>query len=145
VVVTTDDATTRRFDLQPDTRLDGASTGRFTGSCILRQMRDGSGNAYWGATVELRSGGTAPGDATPLSRVTIVQNSVAAAGTGYVELELGATTLSPVDGACSLELPYALGDGVVGVAGSCTVSDVQGNQTAQVAVDLDFAGCTVER
>lgn len=143
VGVTTGDAT-RRFEFPSETRLDGTGPGRFTGTCTIRRMHDDAGGSYWGVTVEVRSGGTAPGDDFPLQRVTVVQNSGAAPGTGAVEVELGGTLLKTVDGACAVELEYVQ-DGMVGFGGSCQVADAEGVQTAQVALDLDVAGCTVEQ
>jgi hypothetical protein len=141
-VITTD--ATRRFDFPSETRLDGTSPGRFTGTCVVRRMRDADGTTSWGVTAELRSGGTALGDATPLQRVTFVQNDQALPSAGFVEVDLGGTALDPVEGACSVELRYVLGDGSVGLTSTCRVADAAGGLGAEVAAELDFAGCDVE-
>lgn len=143
VAVTTDDAT-RRFDFPTETRLDGTAAGRFTGMCVLRRMREADGTAYWGATVEVRSGGTAPGDDFPLQRVTVVQSTAADPSRGHLEVELGGVLMKTVEGACSVELRYVLPDGVVGLSSDCEVADMDDTQRAQVALELDVAGCDVE-
>ncbi len=143
VEVTTADGTVRKFELPSQTRIDGNSPGRFSGSCVLRRTLDAEGNEQWGTIVELRSGGTDPHDAAPLTSVTIMQNTGNAPANAHVELEMGGTSFTDVEGECNVVLPYALPDGVVGFEGSCQVEDTAGNR-ATVAIELDFAGCTVE-
>lgn len=140
--VTTGDAE-RRLDFPAETRLDGSGPGRFTGNCVVRRMRDGA-EPYWGVTVEVRSGGSAPGDDFPLQRLTLVQNTAADPSEGHVEVELGATVLRTVEGACSVELRYVLGDGSVGLSSACEVIEPSAERRAQVSVELDLAGCDVE-
>lgn len=139
--VTATDGTVRRFAFPEQTRLDGSSPERFTGSCILRRTAGATGDE-WGAVVEIHSGGTAD-DASRLTSLTIMQNTGAAPEDARVEIVMGGVTFTPVAGACSVELPYALGDGVVAFSGSCQVADAE-NNAATVDLDLDFAGCTVE-
>lgn len=143
VGVTTTDGTTRAFQFPNQTRLDGTSPGRFTGSCMLRRMHDAEGNEQWGTVVELRSGGTAAGDDSPLTSVTIMQNTGSAPANGRVEIEMGGVLFTGESGECNVDMPYALPDGVVGLEGSCQVADPDGNG-ATVAIELDLAGCDVE-
>lgn len=142
VLVRTAGDTSRELTFDGPTRLDGSGAARFTGSCVLTRTRDASGAEGWGAVAEIHTGGTAP-DAAPLTSVTIMQNSGAPAESARVEIELGGETYTPVDGACSIEVPYALADGVVAFSGTCQVANAAGD-TANVDVDLDFAGCTVQ-
>lgn len=144
VTVTAPGPTVRTFELPSQTRLDGSGVGRFTGTCRLLRTMDDAGNEQWGATVDIHSGGTNPGDVSPLTRFTVMQNSGAALEAGRVEIELGGLAYSPVDGECSISMPYALGDGVVGLEGSCSVVSASGD-TADVELELDVTGCSVER
>ncbi len=142
VGVTSADGTVRTLPVTGPTRLDGTGPGRFTGSCVLTRTHDASGAESWGAVAEIHTGGTAT-DASPLTSVTIMQNSTAAPDAARVEIELGGETYTPVAGGCSIEVPYALPDGVVAFLGACQVANAAGDQ-ATVDVDLDFAGCTVQ-
>lgn len=143
VQVTASDGTIRKFELPAQTRLDGTSPGRFTGSCVLRRMRDAEGNEQWGTIVELRSGGTEPGDVAPLTSVTIMQNTGSAPANGRVEIDMGGALFTAVEGSCNVDMPYALADGVVGLEGTCQVVDSE-NNGATVQIELDLAGCDVE-
>lgn len=144
VRVTAPGPTVRSFDFSNDTRLDGSGPARFTGTCQLVRTLDGEGEPQWGAAIEIHSGGTASGDETPLTRVAIMHNSGAAPESGRVEVELGGATYTPVAGECQVEMPYALADGVVGVLGTCKVESAAGD-TVDVELELDLAGCSVER
>ncbi len=142
VEVTTTDGTARRFAFPNQTRLDGTSPGRFTGTCDLRRMRDAEGNEHWGTIVVIHSGGLAEDD-FPLTSVTIMQNTGSAPEGGRMEIALGGATYTQVDGECTVEMPYALADGVVGLEGTCRVLD-DSNNAADVSFELDLAGCAVE-
>lgn len=142
VTVTSSDSTVRRFDFSNETRLDGSSPGRFTGTCRVHRTLDDAGNEQWGAVVDIRSGGTAEGDDTPFTSISVMQNTGAAPDAGRVEIELGGIDYTPVEGQCSVEIPYAI-DGVVGLTGACRVASAA-NESVQVELDLDLAGCTVE-
>lgn len=144
VSVTSPDSTERRFDFSNETRLDGSGPGRFTGGCNLVRTLDAEGNEQWGALVDIRSGGGAAGDETPFTSLSVMQNTSAAPLGGRVEIELGGTAYAPVDGGCALDIPYALRDGVVGFAGSCELANAA-DERVTVALELDLAGCTVER
>lgn len=144
VTVTSPGPTVRTFDLPSQTRLDGSSPARFTGACHLLRTMDAEGYEQWGVTMDIHSGGTNPGDVTPLTRVSVMHNTGAPAESGRVEIELGGVTYAPVDGECTVTVPYALADGVVGVTSQCTVSSASGD-TAEVSLELDLAGCSVER
>jgi len=144
VTVTAPGPTVRTFELPSQTRLDGSGPGRFTGTCRLLRTMDDAGNEQWGATVDIHSGGTNPGDVSPLTRFTVMQNSGAAPEAARVEIELGGMAYAPIDGECTVQIPYALGDGVVGLVGTCGVVSATGD-TADVELELDLAGCSVER
>lgn len=144
VRVTASGPTVRTFDLPSQTRLDGSGPGRFTGTCHLLRTMDADGNEQWGATVDIHSGGTNPGDVSPLTRFTVMQNSGAPLEAGRVEIELGGVAYTPIEGECSITMPYALGDGVVGLVGACGVVSPNGD-TADVELELDVTGCSVER
>lgn len=144
VTVTAPGPTVRTFDFANSTRLDGAGPARFTGSCHLAQSIGPEGEAEWGAVVDIHSGGTATGDETPLTSIAIMQNSAAPPQSGRVEIELGGVTYAPLPGECSVQMPYALGDGVVAFLGTCRLANAAGD-SVDVELELDFAGCSVER
>ncbi len=134
--------TTRTLPFTNATRLDGSGPGRFTGSCVLTRTRDASGAEQWGAVAEIHTGGTTT-DANPLTSVTMMQNTGADPASARVEIEMGGVTYAPVAGGCSVEVPYALRDGVTQFSGTCDVANAAGDQ-ATVTLDVDFGGCTVQ-
>lgn len=143
VAVTAPGPTVRTFDFSNETRLDGSTPARFTGTCRLLRTLDDEGSEQWGATVDIHSGGTDPRDVTPFTSLSIMQNSGAPESAGRVEVELGGVVYTPIEGACEVAMPYVLGDGVVGLVSTCKVANENG-ETVDVELEVDLAGCFVE-
>jgi hypothetical protein len=135
------------FQFPEDTRLDqpdsGSALGLITGSCEMGRVAGADGSDQWGLVVSIQRGSTV--DDLGLDSVTIMQRTDAEPTEGRVEAELGATSYTSGSAGCVVELAYVSDDGgMVGLTGSCDVDD-GGANTANIAIDLDLAGCTVIR
>lgn len=136
------------FQFPDETRIDqpdgGGALGLITGSCEMGRVAGADGSDQWGIVVQIQRGSTV--DDLGLDSVTIMQRTDAEPTAGRVEADLAATSYTSGSAGCTVEFAYVSDDGgMVGLTGSCDVADEGGANTANIAIDLDLAGCTVIR
>ncbi|MGE0791784.1 MAG: hypothetical protein AB7S26_39275 [Sandaracinaceae bacterium] len=133
------------FNFDVDTRIDVPSDSLdslFSGDCTLTNVAAPAEPFAWGVSATIRRANVLEDD-LGLASVTIEQTQAQDPSQARMDAEFGIDAFSSEGaGSCTIDIEYAdPSGGLVGLSGQCAVSD--GTDQENIAVALDFVGCTV--